>query len=70
MTPIFVHFIGQNGGGNMPNGQPPQGGPMDPQTVGKYAEVAMNQFEVNIQRQNAPTTPDLTPQQNEERPLY
>ncbi|KAM1205589.1 hypothetical protein ACFX2I_006388 [Malus domestica] len=67
---IAAHYAGQNGGGNMPNGQPSQGGPIDPQMVGKYAEVAMNQFEVNIQGQSAPTTPDLTPQQNEERPLY
>ncbi|VVA20787.1 PREDICTED: probable LRR receptor [Prunus dulcis] len=63
---------GQNGGANMPNGLSPQGAPMNPQTMGKFGEVMMNQFAGKDEDRETPkqgTPEQIRNQQVEERPL-
>ncbi|XP_020423107.1 uncharacterized protein At1g24485 [Prunus persica] len=69
---IAATNAGQNGGANMPNGLPPQGAPMNPQMMGKFGEVMMNQFAGNDEDQGTPeqgTPEQIRNQQVEERPL-
>ncbi|KAH0997248.1 hypothetical protein GBA52_021112 [Prunus armeniaca] len=51
---LCILFLGQNGGANMPNGLPPQGAPMNPQMLGKFGEVMMNQFAGNDENRGTP----------------
>lgn len=56
----------------MPNGLPPQGAPMNPQMLGKFGEVMMNQFAGNDEDRGTPeqgTPEQIRNQQVEERPL-
>ncbi|KAH0997244.1 hypothetical protein GBA52_021108 [Prunus armeniaca] len=69
---IAATNAGQNGGANMPNGLPPQGAPMNPQMLGKFGEVMMNQFAGDDEDRGTPeqgTPEQIRNQQVEERPL-
>ncbi|BFG34248.1 hypothetical protein CerSpe_205220 [Prunus speciosa] len=69
---IAATNAGQNGSASMPNGLPPQGAPMNPQMLGKFGEVMMNQFAGNDEDQGTPeqgTPEQIRNQQVEERPL-